>query len=494
MQINVFKKVPGDAVSVCVIKEDGNVHLHPFFVLLNAGDKEYFNAALNSFSRSGECARVLMLPSGRMVLLLGAVPKAKFTNRKAILAARRVIVVSRKEKFKKIAVALDDFRARGTPQEAGLLAAMQFEIANFEFVKYKTPPKEGWILVEDITLFSKLQSATLTRAVQEGKIIGEEINATRVLSNTPGGDMTPSHLAEAAVEAGKRAGFKVSVLDEKEIAKLKMGGVLGVAKGSSEKPRFIVMEYLKGKKGEAPTVLVGKGVTFDTGGLNLKPEQGIYEMHMDMSGGAAVIHTIAALARIKAKKNVIGIIPAVENMPSGSSYRPGDVLTTMSGKTIEVMNTDAEGRIILADALEYAKRFSPKLVVDIATLTGAAVVALGQRATVLFSTNAQVERTLRTVGDATGDFVWPLPLWEEYEDDVRGTFGDVSNTGKNRYGGAINGAVFLRQFIRNADGKDAYPWVHLDISPRMTTIEGEFLAKGAAGASVALLVKFLREF
>ncbi|MBI2888860.1 MAG: leucyl aminopeptidase [Candidatus Liptonbacteria bacterium] len=494
MQINVSKKIPGDAVSVCLIKEDGNVRLHPFFALLDGSDKDYFNATLNSFPKSGECTRALLLPSGKIVLLLGVAPKAKFTNRKAILAARRVIVVARKEKFKKIAAALDDFRVRGTPQETGLLAAMQFEIANFEFVKYKTPPKEGWAFVESITLFSKSQSATLTRAVQEGKIIGEEMNETRILSNTPGGDMTPSHLAEAATEAGKRAGFKVSILDEKEIAKLGMGGILGVSKGSSEKPRFIVMEYLKGRKGEQPTVLVGKGVTFDTGGLNLKPEQGIYEMHMDMSGGAAVIHTIAALARIKAKKNVIGIIPAVENMPSGSSYRPGDVLKSMSGKTIEVLNTDAEGRIILADALEYAKRFSPRLVVDIATLTGAAVVALGQRATALFSTNEQTAKAFRIAGEATGDFVWPLPLWEEYEDDVRGTFGDVSNTGKNRYGGAINGAVFLRQFIRNADGRDAYSWVHLDIAPRMTTIEGEFLAKGAAGASVALLTHFLRKF
>jgi len=180
------------------------------------------------------------------------------------------------------------------------------------------------------------------------------------------------------------------------------------------------------------------------------------------------------------------LIPAVENMPSGSSYRPGDILKTMSGKTVEVLNTDAEGRLILADALTYAKRYDPKLVVDIATLTGAAMVALGQRASAIFTRDAKLEKLLRELGEKSGDYVWPLPLWEEYEDDIKGTYADLANTGKTRYGGAITAAVFLYQFAKD------YPWIHIDIAPRTTTIEGEYLAKGASGAPMRLLAKLIK--
>lgn len=494
MKIELTKKLLNEGAIVFVIKEGSPVRMHPFFKVLAETDKNYFELAIAKLSLGGGTSELLILPSGRKALVLGALAKGKFNNRKAIITARRVIAVARGEKIKQLVVSLEDFQARTSAQDTGAMLGTQFEMANFEFVQYKTVPKEGWNFVENIAVVSKSSSQSLRRALEAGKVTGEEINAARALSNTPGGDMTPTGLAEAAVKAGARAGFKVTVLDEKEIGKLGMGGVIGVSKGSSEKPRFIVMEYMGGKKGEAPTVIVGKGVTFDTGGLNLKPTQAIYEMHMDMSGGAATIHILATLSRMKVKKNIIGLIPAVENMPSGSSFRPGDVLKSMSGKTIEITNTDAEGRVILADALEYAKRYNPRLVVDVATLTGAAVVALGQRATALFSTNSQIERVIRKAGEDTGDFVWPLPLWEEYEEDVRGTFGDFANSGKSRYGGAIEGATFLRQFIRDKEGNDAYPWVHLDIAPRMTAVEGEFLAKGAAGASVALLTKFLREF
>lgn len=258
--------------------------------------------------------------------------------------------------------------------------------------------------------------------------------------------------------------------------------------GSEARPRFIILEYYGTKKSVAPTVLVGKGVTFDTGGINLKPSDSILGMNMDMSGGAAVIHALAAAARLKLKKNVVALIPAVENMASGSSYRPGDILRAMSGKTIEVLNTDAEGRIILADALHYAKRYHPSLVVDVATLTGAAMVALGERATALFTEDEKLELHLRHLGEASGDYVWPLPMWDEYDEEVKGTFGDVANLGRTRYGGAITAAVFLKQFVDKA-----YPWVHLDIAPRMTTLPDEFLSKGSAGAPVRLLVKILEK-
>ena len=196
---------------------------------------------------------------------------------------------------------------------------------------------------------------------------------------------------------------------------------------------------------------------------------------------------MALAAKLGIKKNVIGLVPAVENMPSGSSYRPGDVLTSLSGKTIEVLNTDAEGRIILADAITYAKRFKPRLVVDVATLTGAAMAALGQRASALFASDEKFSNMIRHAGEESGDYVWPLPLWEEYEEEIKGTFGDVANVGKTKYGGAITAAVFLHQFAKDLPCL----WAHIDIAPRMTSIEGEYLAKGAAGAPVRLLAALL---
>jgi leucyl aminopeptidase len=297
--------------------------------------------------------------------------------------------------------------------------------------------------------------------------------------------MTPSVLANEARRVAAKLPIKVKIFGVPEMQKLKMGGVLGVGKGSAFPAKFIVMEYFGDKKGEAPVVLVGKGVTFDTGGINLKPGDSMLGMNMDMSGGAAVIHALAAAARLKVKKNIVVLVPAVENMPSGTSYRPGDILRSMSGKTIQVDNTDAEGRIILADALRYAKRYDPALVVDVATLTGAAVVALGERASALFTQDRDLEQRFRELGETSGDYVWPLPLWDEYDAEIKGTFGDVSNLGKTRWGGAITAAAFLKQFA------DGYPWVHLDIAPRMTAVEGEYLAKGAAGAPVRLLVKLL---
>ncbi len=485
MIIKQVKKIPGDAALVFIVDED--IKKHYFFGVLNAGEKEYLRSVEKNL-KEGE--HVIPLPGGRRAIFT-KLPE-KFNHRKSIMLMRRVIVIAKHHRLKNIVVHLDDFRTGEKDFDAIVprVAAMEFEIANFEFIKYQTPPKGGWNFVENVSISS---GEDVSGALREGKVIGEEINKTRALSNTPGGDMTPELLAKAAITAGKHSGFRVKVLQENEMKKLGMGGVLGVARGSAERPKFIIMEYLKGEK-EKPIVLVGKGVTFDSGGLNLKPSSGIYEMHMDMSGGAAVIHILAAAARLKLAKNIVGLIPAVENMPSGSSYHPGDLLKTMSGKTIEILNTDAEGRVILSDALSYAKRYDPNVVIDIATLTGAAMVAIGQRASVIFSTDEKIQKEMMESGELAGDYVWPLPLWEEYENDIKGTFGDVANESKTRYGGAITAAAFLWQFIKSpsySSGRDI-PWVHIDMAPRMTSIEGDHLAKGAAGSPVALLLQFLR--
>lgn len=491
MKITFTDKFSNTATPIFLLNEGENTTRHPFFRLLKKDDQEHLSAFQKKSEVRAGNYRLTLLPRGLSVLLVGLPEKSKHNHRKSLLAARQAVAASRTERLEHIAIHLRDFAApefSGSDAALAEIIATQFEIANFEFVKYKTPPAEGWFFVKKISVLSDRLIPHLAQHLATGKIIGEEINHARTLSNTPGGDMTPDALAKAAKDAGKRCGFKVNVLGEKEIERLGMGGIIGVSRGSAERPHFIIMEYTQGRRSEKPIVLIGKGVTFDSGGLNLKPEEGFREMHMDMSGGAAVIHTIAALARLRIKKNVTGLVPAVENMPSGSSFHPGDLLKTISRKTIEVLNTDAEGRIIVADALGYAERYKPRLVVDVATLTGAAMAALGQRASALFTTDDKLEKQLRAMGDKTGDFVWPLPLWEEFEEDIKGTFGDVANAGKTKYGGAITGAVFLWQFIKE------YPWVHIDIAPRMTSIEGEFLAKGAAGAAINLLVHFLQEF
>ena len=501
MNIQITSRIER-VVALVILVHDGKLDLgrHSFASSFTREDKAYLTVLLKKTPVKPGVAHVVLLPSGKQIVLLGVDAGGKFTHRKAIIAVRHTIHAARGMKIDVVQFCLNDFVVRRQrTEDIAEMIAMQCELANFEFNRYKTVPKEGWNSVKQIFVYSTVRGKEIGTALTRGKIIGEEINKARALSNTPAGDMTPKTLADEAVRVGRAYGIRAKILDEGAMRKLRMGGVLGVAQGSNERPKFIIMEYMKGKKSDKPFVLVGKGVTFDSGGLNVKTGDYMNEMHMDMSGGAAVIHTLAALARLKTKANIVALVPAVENMPSGSSYRPGDVLKTMSGKTIEVNNTDAEGRVILADALTYAQKYSPRLIVDVATLTGAAEVALGQRASALFSTDEKISREMIAAGEETGDFVWPMPLWEEYEDDIKGTFGDVSNTGKTRYGGAITGAVFLWQFMKKRQedrgkGKEEIPWVHLDIAPRMTSIEGDYLAKGAAGASIALLTRFLREF
>lgn len=436
--------------------------------------------------------RQLWLPQGKpeKIILFGLGEKSKWSERKLRILARRVVRFAKNENIKELGIELRKEFA-GTEDDAAKIFAQNALLADFEFNRYKEPPKkeEGRGIKNIFIAVGKNFSAKLQKNIKEGAIIGEEVNACRDLANTPGGDITPRKLAEAADRVARKNNIGIKILDEKRIAKIGMGGIAGVSKGSEEKPRFIILEYKGGAAGEKPLVLVGKGVTFDTGGLNLKPDQAIYEMHMDMSGGAAVIHGMAAIARLKLPANVIGLIPAVENMPSGSSYRPGDILRTLSGKTVEVLNTDAEGRIILADALAYALRLKPAFILDLATLTGAAHVALGNYSSALFTNRPEIQAKLIAVGENSGDYVWPLPLWDEYLPEIKGTFGDLANVGgKDKYGGAIHGAKFLEQFVENI------PWAHLDIAPRMTTVESDFLAKGASGAGVRYVVELAKNY
>lgn len=440
----------------------------------------------------------LVEKSGRKSCALG-IGKETLSRRKQQILFRRVISAAKAARLFEFGIDLTAlYKKLGSERDFFEFAydvVLNLELANYEYVATKTEPKSGWKFIKNITL--RVESDDLAqakKAIAKAQMVARVINEARSLANTPGGDMTPKLLAlrAKAMLAGTKA--TLTVLGKKQMEKFGMGGVLGVGKGSAEEPQFLVMEYRGGTKSEKPIVLVGKGVTFDTGGLNLKPSTGIYEMHMDMSGGAVTIAALSLAAKLGIKKNIIGLVPAVENMPSGSSYRPGDVLRTLGGKTIEVLNTDAEGRIILADALEYAKRYEPRLVIDVATLTGASMVALGQRASAIFTKDETLEKLFRDLGEESGDYVWPLPLWDEYEREVKGTFGDVANLGKSSYGGAINGAMFLYQFVKDSDGKSAFPWVHIDMAPRMTSVDGDYLAKGATAEPTRLLLKLLESF
>ena len=336
---------------------------------------------------------------------------------------------------------------------------------------------------------SKLKTAVVSVAnaaqakagFDKGVALVNGLNFAKEWANRPSNHATPIHLAAAAKTLGKYPNFKVETLDEKAIARLKMGSFMAVSQGSSQPPRFIVMHYSGAPKTDAPFVLVGKGITFDTGGISIKPASEMDEMKFDMCGAASVLGVFRSLADLKPAINVVGLIPACENMPDGRAIKPGDVVTSMSGQTIEILNTDAEGRLVLCDALTYAERFKPRAVVDIATLTGACVVALGGVRSGLFCGDSALTDALLKAGESSMDLCWHMPLDDEYAEGLKTNFADVANIA-GRTGGAISAAKFLQRFTSK------FPWAHLDIAG--TAWKGG-AAKGATGRPVGLLVNYL---
>jgi len=323
--------------------------------------------------------------------------------------------------------------------------------------------------------------AALQAALARGAAIGHGVTLARECANRPGNHCTPTFLAEEARRLGRTFGLKVQVLERKDVEKLGMGAFLAVAQGSAQPLKFIVAQWQGAGRRQAPIVLVGKGITFDTGGISLKPAAEMDEMKFDMGGAASVLGTLRALAELKAQVNVVGLIAATENMPGGRAVKPGDVVTSMSGQTIEILNTDAEGRLILCDALTYAQRFKPAAVVDIATLTGACVIALGHQRSGLFSPDDALAEELLQAGDAALDPCWRMPVDDEYDEALKSSFADMGNVGP-RAGGAITAAMFLKRFA------GAYRWAHLDIAG---TAWKSGAAKGATGRPVPLLTHFI---
>ena len=329
---------------------------------------------------------------------------------------------------------------------------------------------------------AKQAVASGNKAIREGQAIAQGVNLAKDLANLPSNHCTPAYLAEQAKGLQKTyTSIKVKVLDEAQMKKLGMGALLAVARGSREPPKLIILEYKGAEPDKRPIALVGKGVTFDSGGISIKLAASMDEMKFDMSGAASVLGTLAALAELALPLNVVGIIPSTENMPGGNAVKPGDIVKSLSGQTIEILNTDAEGRLILGDALTYAERYKPAVVIDIATLTGACVVALGQHASGLFSNHEPLGEALLAAGKKSGDRAWRLPLWEEYQKQLDSSFADMANIG-GREAGAITGACFISRFTKR------FKWAHLDIAGTAYRTGNK---KGATGRPVPLMVQYL---
>jgi len=361
----------------------------------------------------------------------------------------------------------------------------------YHFDDYKKPEKDKSNRVKQFTLLidAKSRITPVRSEVLRGRKLAEAVCVSRDLISHPSNTATPSYLAGKAREFAKSFGMTCKVLAPRDMARLGMGALLGVAKGSQEPPAFIILEHHGGDKNDPPVVIVGKGITFDTGGISLKPPANMDEMKMDMSGGSVALGTLRAASALKIRQNVVGLVPATENMPSGNAVKPGDILKSMSGKTIEVLNTDAEGRLVLADALTYAARYRPKVVIDLATLTGAVIVALGHQAAAILGNNDKLINRLQQCGEVTGERLWPLPLWPEHEKAVKSDIADLKNIASPGTGaGTITGAAFLKAFAEEQS------WCHLDIAgTSWSSEEKPYTPKGASGFGVRLLIRYLEQ-
>jgi leucyl aminopeptidase len=386
--------------------------------------------------------------------------------------------------------AVDGVRDAVDAEAAARAAAEGAVLAAWDYREFKSPDPEDEArgAIAAVVLISSREDGA--RAYESGARVGEVVaraeNLARELASKPGNVATPTHLAEVAARVAREQGMELTVLDRDAMRREGMDALLAVAAGSDEEPRFIVLEYRGVESDAGPLVLVGKGVTFDTGGISIKPAAGMEDMKFDMSGAASVLGAMQAIAELRLQEHVVALIPTTENMPSGRAIKPGDIVRSHSGKTIEVVNTDAEGRLILADALSYAQRYKPRAIVDVATLTGACVIALGHHAIGLMGNDEALIEEVRAAGERTGERCWPLPLWEEYRTQLDSTFADLKNTG-GRPAGTITAGWFLREFVGDV------PWAHLDIAG---TAYGDspppYLRKGSSGVPTRLFVEWVR--
>ena len=456
-------------------------------------EKSSLSAAIKSGDISGKAGTTLLLHrssgSARRVLLVGLGKEGEVSDRNFISAAQAVarVFATLGSNDALVALPLDVVQGRDADwAQRTMVLALRESIYRADGLKSKKDENRSG--VTKVTLAVDEKSLVRARKTLSQSIaLANGMDLSKTLGNLPPNICTPTYLATTAKQLGREFKLGIEVLDRKQLEALKMGSFLSVTNGSDQPPKFIILKHMGGKAKDAPIVLVGKGITFDTGGISLKPGSGMDEMKYDMCGAASVLGTFRAIAEMQLNLNVIGVIPTCENMPSGRATRPGDIVTSMSGQTIEILNTDAEGRLILCDALTYVERFKPACVVDIATLTGACVTALGHHNTGLFtrhdSAHDALANELLAAGKAANDTAWRMPIEEAYQEQLKSNFADIANIG-GPPGGSITAACFLERFTRK------YSWAHLDIAG---TAWKSGAAKGATGRPVPLLTTFLLE-
>jgi leucyl aminopeptidase len=414
----------------------------------------------------------------KRLILLGLGSKRDFTHERMRQCGGKVASLATRHGFRTLSISLGNLIGDEISSSAFLEGLI---LGSYRFGKYKK--KEDSSKIEHIYCLAK-KTRDFRSSLNFTQVLSNAVLFVRDLVNTPANEKTPSRLASIARKM-KDGRIKVRVLNRKDMEREGMGSFLSVSRGSLQEPKFILLEYRGGE--DAPFVLIGKCITFDSGGISLKPAQGMEKMKYDMAGGAAVLGVVKVLSELELPIDVIGILPATENLPSGSAIKPGDVVQTISGKSIEIINTDAEGRLTLADAIEYAKRFKPKAIIDVATLTGACSIALGRHAIAMMGNDDKLIKAMKLASDSTGEKVWHMPLFDEYREYLKSDIADLKNTG-GRTGSLVTSGSFLKEFA------DTTPWIHLDIaSTAWTDRERPYIPRGASGIGVRLLVHFLKE-
>ena len=431
-------------------------------------------------------SELLVLPAGRwrLAVLLGLGEPGKLSAEALREAVAAGLTRIGRYKLKSVELELVE-RKHGllNLEESARAMAEACWFASYQYKEFKAPeghpPAEIWLLGEE---------SKIGKALEKAEVTGQEHCFVRDLVNKPGAELWPEKFAQIARRSAKELKFKAMVYDEKALARMGCSGIVSVGRGSARPPRMVVLRYNGAAPGKPLIALVGKGVTFDTGGISLKPPEGMEKMKDDMSGAAAVLGAIRAAARLKFKLNLAAVIPLAENMPDGTAQRPGDILRMGNGVTVEVISTDAEGRLILADALHYCSRLKPKQIIDVATLTGACTIALGRFAIALMGNDEKLLAKVSQAGILSGERCWMLPLWDEYGELIRGTVSDLNIVGKGREAGTIIGGVFLKRFIHNT------PWAHLDIAGTAWSDDNHpYLGRGPTGKGLRLLVRYLEE-
>jgi leucyl aminopeptidase len=451
--------------------------------------KSAINAAAFGANFKGEVGKSVALHvvpeiQGCSIVLFGLGGRSELSKKTFITATNHAIDCARNLNISRAYLAIPDLKIPDIPKPwqarklslAASLKSYQFHISQKE--------KFGSSRAGDRKIVFSMVGNTDTLETKNlviGNAIGDGCNLARNLGNLPPNICTPAYLANVATEMGRTFNFQTRVLDERQMEKLGMNALLAVSKGSAQPAKFIEMIYRGAPKNRSPIVIIGKGVTFDTGGISIKPSSSMDEMKYDMSGAGSVLGTLLTISKLKLPINVVGLIPAVENMPGGKATRPGDIVKTKSGLNVEILNTDAEGRLILCDAITYAEKFNPSVVIDIATLTGACVVALGKVATGLFSNDDKLSAELVEAGEKSWDRVWQMPIWDDYQQQLKSNFADLANIG-GREAGSVTAACFLSKFATK------FPWAHLDIAG---TAWNSGSAKGSTGRPVPLLSEFI---